>query len=1575
VSSLAVSSSEGTGEMKRSRLPIWPEWNETEVSAEKWDAAKGGKDGKAGKSPLSVPVVVENEADFDLRSANEHLLSSELIRCIISEIYIVWKVCIPAGVEDKAVSVDTAPNPWRPWEHIYSLCKVAKGHMPLYNAYGKYVVRLYWMGCWRKITIDDSLPFDDKNNLLLPATTNQSELWPMLLAKAILKLANTDVAPSSGRELGEFTIIHCLTGWIPELLPLQSRHVGKLWEFLQDAIPKFQVTEEGTLERSTSACSAGGRHSQAGECKSKSPTLNKEKQKGMGHSMNGVIRLLYPQAHLCESPQMVVCASFQPLHLQEKKTSMLGQMADSSERLRQYGLSQLYSHPVLLMRTRACSLVVGPKTPPVSSWKLVRPRKERNITDEPKETPLQKPEQYIEVASPFLNFRLISMFAQVQLRRARQPSSLSIDLCVPARDPHLDRHGRCGSRSNLASFDEADEGEDPSPAPHVAKCNRLSSLDSAHTTEVSAEDKKKDESALNGKVCSCTPPSQAATCTGQLHAFPGELGGLLSNTWSELNEVSSRGDFTRTSIFLLALSLSDMTLQESYRFLLGSCPAHGLSVEACNGVAAGLVPKGSQGSQLCANAEAAETEASSVPIKEKEKEREQVWTAKESSTTPPQDMVASTRAMLQETWVHLHDFPQCFQTLLVFHKPNTYTHHSQKSQFKSSITARMSATALTNMTGSTNSTLSTKLPGSCVTTSVQGPDEKASYFLFVDNLLPTEILICFSALVHWGDSVDEIKGCVSRTGVLTAEPFSWKSIIFQFPQVNIRTTACKAAILSLLPGRHVFCIHMRAPLGFHVQLYSMTSFVFGEEETVMAHLNKESLRFCEQAGLILRALGGVVGSFSDPQMLPSASRALEEALCPVPYKKVAHREHLRVFNEAIYHMFCSVLGRKLTSEELFAMQALTEDRTLHCSNRKDTDTPSTDGASEGWSSQQATEQEKQAATILQAGWKGYLEREILKAARPGSEENQKVTKTLLEMWASVELNIEKHAVSLLRYLITQSKHTVELYPCGEDEWTRISFADYVVPVPEISTSWVLLFREVFHVPKAMLLVPKIYSPIPACILHVINNDTGEEVPRVFHRVEPYVYTQNKAGYTFVAEAYTRDTPLVGGKWRMCLIGSREPLPQLARETPANNFSMKEIKDYFIPNEKNIICRCAVKVSCDHVATVQFQTSKADVHIKLSILDCEREVASNQGKGHVIIPIYCFSARNDSTGSAEERVESRRSEDVPGGGQGGGRGKEAGLEDPPASEHQPAQVAHKYIVQAELLHKSWPLDDSLLAFIQTLRDMERNEIRVVGDKAEDIATPASVDLPTSEGPKATTPKTTKKSKEKEKDKPASKSAFRTEQTLDLTKPHWTLCVASEPSAADRIEVRKDTERLEQIRAIKQAWETAEPGRAAKVGHSTRPLRLTGTGAVMRFPGLGAGVDKDWSVTQALQRSGRPVRLKDALIEEEQWRERSERIQSFRLLRDTVLEHRKQELVSRRELKRRQLETYDGLQVMLAEQRRKILQTREAFRSRLLEEESRKKETELTLEEFGQTDLEKNPLQPAPPTARKSGSKKK
>lgn len=52
-------------------------------------------------------------------------------------------------------------------------------------------------GCWRKIIVDDTMPFGEDENLLLPATTCQNELWPMLLAKAIIKLANTRYVLSS----------------------------------------------------------------------------------------------------------------------------------------------------------------------------------------------------------------------------------------------------------------------------------------------------------------------------------------------------------------------------------------------------------------------------------------------------------------------------------------------------------------------------------------------------------------------------------------------------------------------------------------------------------------------------------------------------------------------------------------------------------------------------------------------------------------------------------------------------------------------------------------------------------------------------------------------------------------------------------------------------------------------------------------------------------------------------------------------------------------------------------------------------------------------------------------------------------------------------------------------------------------------------------------------------------------------------------------------------------------------------------------------------------------------------------
>ncbi len=50
----------------------------------------------------------------------------------------------------------------------------------------------YYKGKWRKITVDDQLPIDSNGHILLPVSTHEGELWPLLITKAILKIVNLE---------------------------------------------------------------------------------------------------------------------------------------------------------------------------------------------------------------------------------------------------------------------------------------------------------------------------------------------------------------------------------------------------------------------------------------------------------------------------------------------------------------------------------------------------------------------------------------------------------------------------------------------------------------------------------------------------------------------------------------------------------------------------------------------------------------------------------------------------------------------------------------------------------------------------------------------------------------------------------------------------------------------------------------------------------------------------------------------------------------------------------------------------------------------------------------------------------------------------------------------------------------------------------------------------------------------------------------------------------------------------------------------------------------------------------------
>ncbi|OAK95249.1 cysteine proteinase [Phaeosphaeriaceae sp. SRC1lsM3a] len=105
---------------------------------------------------------------------------------------------------------------------------------PVTSTNGKYVVRLNFNGCWRKVVIDDRLPVSSTHRLLhVIDRRNPALLWPALLEKAYLKVRGGYDFPGSNSCSDLWT----LTGWVPEQVFLQETDTipGQLWQRIYKA--------------------------------------------------------------------------------------------------------------------------------------------------------------------------------------------------------------------------------------------------------------------------------------------------------------------------------------------------------------------------------------------------------------------------------------------------------------------------------------------------------------------------------------------------------------------------------------------------------------------------------------------------------------------------------------------------------------------------------------------------------------------------------------------------------------------------------------------------------------------------------------------------------------------------------------------------------------------------------------------------------------------------------------------------------------------------------------------------------------------------------------------------------------------------------------------------------------------------------------------------------------------------------------------------------------------------------------------------------------------------------------------
>ncbi|KAJ2865561.1 cysteine protease [Coemansia aciculifera] len=110
--------------------------------------------------------------------------------------------------------------------------------MPVFNTSGKYMVKLFVNGLWRRVIIDDLLPVAE-NGKLLCTYSDVGDIGPSLMEKAFLKVMGGYDFPGSNSS----TDLHVLTGWIPEHVFIQDQafNADRTWVRMCEASRRGDV--------------------------------------------------------------------------------------------------------------------------------------------------------------------------------------------------------------------------------------------------------------------------------------------------------------------------------------------------------------------------------------------------------------------------------------------------------------------------------------------------------------------------------------------------------------------------------------------------------------------------------------------------------------------------------------------------------------------------------------------------------------------------------------------------------------------------------------------------------------------------------------------------------------------------------------------------------------------------------------------------------------------------------------------------------------------------------------------------------------------------------------------------------------------------------------------------------------------------------------------------------------------------------------------------------------------------------------------------------------------------------------
>lgn len=162
--------------------------------------------------------IINKEREIRITSKNDNETSDINIPEYQQPKLISWIGSLFQYLKDNNINSNDIMNNSNVVSSLISNIYPQKDGYPVYNPIGKYWIKLFYKGKFKKVEIDDYLPFAGTEFPLFPFCDSINEFWPSLLFKSLMKLYSYKIRDYNYSEIeaGDMSYLYSLSGLVSE---------------------------------------------------------------------------------------------------------------------------------------------------------------------------------------------------------------------------------------------------------------------------------------------------------------------------------------------------------------------------------------------------------------------------------------------------------------------------------------------------------------------------------------------------------------------------------------------------------------------------------------------------------------------------------------------------------------------------------------------------------------------------------------------------------------------------------------------------------------------------------------------------------------------------------------------------------------------------------------------------------------------------------------------------------------------------------------------------------------------------------------------------------------------------------------------------------------------------------------------------------------------------------------------------------------------------------------------------------------------------------------------------------------